>query len=78
MSKSSPARLKANAKYAAKTYKRYAVNARLEFAAVIDDYCKTNNISNSGLFLAAVKYCLDNGVNLAEYQKTDIDKSEEP
>ncbi len=71
MPKSSLARLKANAKYAAKTYKRYAVNARLDFAAVIDEYCKTNDISNSGLFLAAVKYCLDNNIDLSANQSLD-------
>lgn len=78
MAKSSPARLKANAKYAAKTYKRYAVNARLEFAAVIDEYCDKHKISNSGLFLNAVKYCLDNGVDLrgSEADKQELDKSE--
>lgn len=62
--KSSEARIKANAKYAAKTYKRYAVNARLEFATVIDQYCKDHNMSNSGLFLKAVKYCIDNNIDL--------------
>lgn len=64
MAKASPARLKANAKYAAKTYKRYAVNARLEFATIIDEYCEKHKISNSGLFLTAVKYCFENDIDL--------------
>lgn len=64
--KSSEARIRANKKYAAKTYKRYAVNARLEFAAIIDQYCIDNNISNSSLFLKAVRYCIDNNIDLSD------------
>lgn len=60
----SEAQKRADKKYIAKTYKRYAVNARLEFAAVIDEYCRANNLSNSSFFLNAAKYCIDNNIDL--------------
>lgn len=60
----SDAQKRADKKYLAKTYKRYAVNARVEFAAVIDAYCKEHSISNSALFLTAVRYCFDNDIDL--------------
>lgn len=62
----SEAQKRADKKYIAKTYKRYAVNARLEFAVIIDEYCKVNNMSNSSLFLKAVKYCIDNNIKFEE------------
>ena len=71
MPKSSPARLRANAKYTAKTYKRYTVNARLDFAAIIDEYCGKHKLSNSSLFLSAVKYCLDNNIVLTDDKPTE-------
>lgn len=63
----SEAQKRADKKYIAKTYKRYAVNARVEFATIIDEYCKVNNISNSGLFLKSVKYCIDNNIKFDDW-----------
>ena len=63
--KSSDARLKANAKYNAKTYHRYAVNTRKEYIPVIEEYKAKNGItSDSGIFNAAIKYCIENNIDL--------------
>lgn len=63
--KNSAARIRASAKYAAKTYKRFAVNTRLEFVKEIEEYKKFNNIeSDSGIFNAAMKYCIDHNIKL--------------
>ena len=63
--KSSDARLRANAKYNAKTYHRYAINIRKEYIAEIDEYKAKNGItSDSGIFYAAIKYCIENNIDL--------------
>ena len=63
--KTSDAKIRANKKYAAKTYKRFAVNTRLEFVKEIEEYKKKNNIlSDSGIFNAAMKYCIDHNIKL--------------
>lgn len=61
----SKAHIKANAKYNAKTYKRYAVNTRLEYVEAIEKYKAEQGIaSDSGIFNAAVMYCIKNNVDL--------------
>ena len=63
--KSSDARVRANAKYNAKTYHRYAINIRKEYVAEIDEYKAKNGItSDSGIFNAAIKYCIENNIDL--------------
>lgn len=63
--KTSDAKIRANKKYATKTYKRFAVNTRLEFVKEIEEYKKFNNIeSDSGIFNAAMKYCIENKIKL--------------
>lgn len=63
--KSSDARIRANAKYNAKTYKRIAVNTRLELIPDIEAYKIKNNInSDSGIFNAAIMYCIKNNIEL--------------
>lgn len=63
--KSSDARINANAKYNAKTYKRIAVNTRLEYLPEIEAYKIKNNInSDSGIFNAAIMYCIKNDIEL--------------
>ena len=64
--KNSEARIRANAKYNAKVYKRYTVNIKKEFSNIIEEYCKIHNISGSCFFNQAAKYCIDNNINLAE------------
>ncbi len=65
--KSSDARLRANAKYNAKTYHRYAINTRLEYVDRIDEYKQKCGIaSDSGIFNAAIRYCIENNIDLKE------------
>lgn len=68
--KSSNARIKANAKYNAKTYKRIAVNTRLEYIETIEEYKSRNGItSDSGIFNACIMYCIENNIDLSKYKK---------
>lgn len=68
--KNSNARIKANAKYNAKTYKRIAVNTRLEYMEMIDEYKSRNGIiSDSGIFNACIMYCIENNIDLSKYKK---------
>ena len=61
----SEAQKKADKKYIAKTYKRYAVNTRLEYVAKIERYKQAQHIdSDSGIFNAAIMYCIDNDIKL--------------
>lgn len=61
------AQKRANQKYMTKTYKRCAVNVRKEKLEAIEKYKAEQGIeSDSGIFLAALKYCIKNNVNLKE------------
>lgn len=61
----SKARIEANKRYAQKTYKRYAINTRLEYVPTIEAYMTEHGFtSSSSLFNAAVKYCVENNINL--------------
>lgn len=67
--KNSDARLRANAKYNAKTYRRYAINVRKEYVSAIDEYKEKNNItSDSGIFNAVMKYCIENDIDLKKFK----------
>lgn len=69
--KNSEAKIRANAKYNAKTYKRYTINIRKSDSVVIDDYIQVHNLSNSKFFELAVKYCIKNNIELDELQQED-------
>ncbi len=59
------AQKRANKKYTAKTYHRYAINTRKELVPAIDDYKAKNGItSDSGIFNAAIQYCIENDIDL--------------
>lgn len=59
------AQKRADKKYIAKTYKRIAVNTRLEYLPEIEAYKIKNNInSDSGIFNAAIMYCIKNNIEL--------------
>lgn len=67
MAKNSEARINANARYNAKTYKRFAINTRLEYVDAIEQYKIKNNIaSDSGIFNAAIMYCIKHNIDLTE------------
>ena len=62
--KTSDARLRANAKYNAKTYKTFTVNAKISDYEIISEYCEQHDISKAKLLIEAAKYIIDNGIEL--------------
>lgn len=65
MRKNSEAKINATARYNAKTYKRYAINTRVEYVDIIEQYKAKNNIfSDSGIFNAAIMYCIKHDIDL--------------
>ena len=62
--KSSEARIRANKKYNAKTYKPFTINAKIAEYEKISEYCQKNNISKAQLLLRAANYCIDNNIDL--------------
>lgn len=72
MSKSSSARSRASAKYNAKTYKTFSVNAKFDEYEMITDYCARNGISKNALLLGSVKYIISNNIDItADRSKED-------
>lgn len=66
----SEAQKRADKKYIAKTYKRIAVNTRLEYMEAIEEYKSRNGIiSDSGIFNACIMYCIENNIDLSKYKK---------
>ena len=66
----SEAQKRADKKYIAKTYKRIAVNTRLEYMEAIEEYKSRNGIiSDSGIFNAAIMYCIENNIDVSKYKK---------
>ena len=64
------AQKRADKKYIAKTYKRIAVNTRLEYMEAIEEYKSRNGItSDSGIFNACIMYCIENNIDLSNYKK---------
>lgn len=64
------AQKRADKKYIAKTYKRIAVNTRLEYMEAIEEYKSRNGItSDSGIFNACIMYCIENNIDLSKYKK---------
>lgn len=64
------AQKRADKKYIAKTYKRIAVNTRLEYMEMIEEYKSQNGItSDSGIFNACIMYCIENNIDLSNYKK---------
>ena len=62
--KTSEARLRANAKYNAKTYKTFSVHAKIEDYDKITAYCAQYDISKAQLLLRSAKYCIKNCIDL--------------
>lgn len=61
--KNSAARIKANAKYNAKTYKPFTVNAKIAEYEIIEAYCKAAGISKNKLVISAALYCIDHDID---------------
>jgi len=64
----SDARIRANKKYAEKTYDSFTVHLRKENTPIMLKYMEQNNCpSKNKLFLTMLKYCTENNVDLTEY-----------
>lgn len=65
----SEAQKKADKKYRQKkltdgTKKQINATLDIEVYSIIDEYCKANGISKASLITNAVKYCIENNINL--------------
>ena len=64
--KVSAARIRANKKYNAKTYKRLGADIKITDYNMIDSYCKDNNISKAKVIVNSIKYCIENNIDLTD------------
>lgn len=61
----SAAKIRASAKYNSKSYKRFALNTRLEYVPAIEKYMQEHGFTSySSFFNQAMKYVIENNVNL--------------
>lgn len=60
------AQKRAEAKYKAKTYKTFTVNAKIAEYEKITEYCTNNDISKAQLLLKSALYCIDNDIDLSD------------
>lgn len=68
----SAARIRANEKYNAKTYKQFNVKIKIADYDAIDNFCKKNNISKAQLITKAAKYCIENNIDLSDRSKAKM------
>ena len=69
--KNSDARIKANNKYNAKTYKKLQVSAKIADYETIDNYCKINNISKANFVINSCLYAIKNSMLFSNSDETD-------
>lgn len=68
----SEAQKRADKKYIAKTYKRYAINTRVEYVPTIEKYMSEHNFtSSSSFFNTAVKYIIENNIDISEIKEKE-------
>ena len=67
----SEAQKRADVKYHAKTYKNLQISARIADYELIDNYCKSIGLSKAATIVNAIKYLIENNVNLAEWIKKE-------
>ena len=58
-------------KYMDKTYKNLAIHTRPENVQLIDNYCQSIGMSKAATIVNAIKYLIENNVNLAEWIKKE-------
>ena len=64
MHKNSKAKIKANAKYTAKTYSQLKVSIKPSDYKIIDEHCKSKGISKARFIVKACKHCIENDVKI--------------
>lgn len=66
MPKATEARIRANNKYKAKTYKTFTVNAKIADYEKITDYCNNKGISKAQLLLKSAEYIINNNIDISD------------
>lgn len=59
---------KAVNKYNTKNYKKIQANIKPTDYELINNYCKTNNISKAQLIVSCCKYCIENDIDITARQ----------
>ncbi|MDE7293729.1 MAG: hypothetical protein K2N72_04815 [Oscillospiraceae bacterium] len=75
MPKATEAKIRANNKYNAKTYKAFTVNAKIAEYQKITDYCNKTGISKAQLLLRAAEYVIDNNIDILNTASDAEEKS---
>lgn len=65
----SKSHIDAVAKYNKGKYTNFQAQIKIEEATTIDNYCKSIGLSKAATIVNAVKYLIENNVNLAEWIK---------
>ncbi len=60
----SKAHIKASNKYNKANYKQLKANVKPEDYELIDNFCKDNAISKASVIVNAIKYCIENNIDL--------------
>ena len=60
----SKAHIKASNKYNKENYKKIQANIKPADFAIIEDYCKDTGLSKATVIVNAIKYCIENNVDL--------------
>lgn len=66
MPKATEAKIRANNKYNAKTYKTFTVNAKIAEYNKIVDYCNNKGISKAQLLLRSAEYIINNNIDISD------------
>ena len=60
----SKAHIKASNKYNKENYKKIQANIKPADVAIIEDYCKDTGLSKATVIVNAIKYCIENDIDL--------------
>ncbi|MBQ8614852.1 MAG: hypothetical protein IJ416_11605 [Ruminiclostridium sp.] len=60
----SKAHIKASNKYNKENYKKIQANIKPADFAIIEDYCKDTGLSKATVIVNAIKYCIENDIDL--------------
>lgn len=71
--KNSDARIRANAKYNSKAYKKIQAYIKPDDYTIIDNYCNARGISKAAFIVGAARYIIDNNIMLSDNGGADPD-----
>lgn len=70
------AHIKASNKYNKENYSKIQANISKSDYQIIDDFCKSNNISKSIMIVNCCRYCIDNNIDIVTYTPFNEQKNE--